>query len=82
MIKLLFFAQLREKLECSQLDYPLTVAMTITDLKKLLASKGGQWRQVFTDQQVLTAVNQIMGNDDSLVADGDEVAFFPPVTGG
>ncbi|MBV1932405.1 MAG: MoaD/ThiS family protein [Porticoccaceae bacterium] len=86
MIKVLFFAQLREKLDCSQLDVPLTAAsnapFTVADLKAQLASKGDAWQSVFTDPQVLSALNQIMCNNDVVLTNSDEVAFFPPVTGG
>ena len=82
MIKVLFFAQLRELLNCSQTDFPAEVPLTVAGLRRQLACKGGNWQKVFTDPQVLIAVNQVMGNDDTIIADGDEVAFFPPVTGG
>lgn len=86
MIKVLFFAQLREKLDCSRLEVPLKAAtntpFTVADLKAQLASKGETWQSVFTDPQVLTAVNQVMCNSDTALVSGDEVAFFPPVTGG
>ena len=86
MIKVLFFAQLREKLACSQLDVPISTALkpsfTVADLKSELTGKGDAWQAVFTDPQVLTAVNQVMCSSDTALVSGDEVAFFPPVTGG
>jgi molybdopterin synthase sulfur carrier subunit len=86
MIKVLLFAQLREKLDCSQLDVPLKTAsnapFTVADLKAQLASKGEAWQSLFTDPQVLAAVNQVMCDNDTALVSGDEVAFFPPVTGG
>lgn len=86
MIKVLFFAQLREKLNCSKWDHSINPAFktsfTVADLKSALATKGDAWQAVFTDPQVLVAVNQVMCNNNTLLASGDEVAFFPPVTGG
>ena len=86
MIKVLFFAQLREKLDCSQLDVPLKAVnntpFTIADLKSQLAGRGEAWQKVFTDPQVLSALNQVMCDHDTALMSGDEVAFFPPVTGG
>ncbi len=86
MIKVLFFAQLREKLNCSQLDVPLrapsNAPFTVADLKTQLVSKGPAWQSVFTDPQLLAAVNQVMCDGDAVLTNGDEVAFFPPVTGG
>lgn len=86
MIKVLFFARLREQLNCSQLDFPVTTSrntpFTVADLKTQLSSKGDHWQPVFTEQKILAAVNQVMCNDEAALVSGDEVAFFPPVTGG
>lgn len=86
MIKVLFFAQLREALNCSQLEIPLATGandpFTVAKLKALLATRGASWKLIFNEKQVLTAVNQLMANDGTGLASGDEVAFFPPVTGG
>ena len=86
MIKVLFFAQLREKLDCSHLDFSISPTQsspfTVADLKTQLIGKGKAWQRVFTEKQVLAAVNQVMCTDDTTLTDGDEVAFFPPVTGG
>lgn len=82
MIKVLYFASLRERLGLADetLDeHPATLA----GLRDALAARGEPWREVFAgDMRVLAAVNQQMVGDDGLVNDGDEVGFFPPVTGG
>ena len=82
MIKVLYFASLRERLGRSDEtldDYPATLA----GLRDTLAARGDQWHEVFAgDQQVLMAVNQEMAGADRAISDGDEVGFFPPVTGG
>ena len=82
MIKILFFAQLREMLELESLEFDLHQAISVGELKKQLAAKGGRWQLMFVDQEVLVAVNQVISDDDSVLQAGDEVAFFPPVTGG
>lgn len=82
MITLLFFAQLREQLDCASLDHPLPAVPTVGGLRAELMARGETWSQVFADKNVLAAVNQRMARDDASIADGDEVAFFPPVTGG
>ncbi len=84
MIRVLYFASLRDQLkrDQEQLDWQPTLAR-VADVKNLLRQRGGEWAQQFADDaQVLAAVNQEMAQDDSAVADGDEVGFFPPVTGG
>lgn len=84
MLDLLYFASLRESLnsEKEQLDLPGNITR-IDLLKNHLAQRGGSWAEIFTDNTaLLVSVNQQMANDDSDIKDGDEVAFFPPVTGG
>ena len=52
-------------------------------LRALLRSRGGAWAEELADDRpVRAAVNQDMARGDTRIADGDEVAFFPPVTGG
>lgn len=86
MIELLYFARFREQLGCDseQLDLADCSAppVSVADLRCCLAARGEQWQAVFAGSRVLVAVNQEMAADDSIVKDGDEVGFFPPVTGG
>ncbi len=84
MVDVLFFASLREQLEVGkeQLDLGDEIK-TISDLKQMLSQRGGLWSELFTRQQgLLCSVNQQMADDDAKIKSGDEVAFFPPVTGG
>jgi molybdopterin synthase sulfur carrier subunit len=82
MIKLLFFAQLREVLDCHHLELPLVLPITVAALKSQLAQRGDRWQMMFTERELLCAINQVIGDDTQTVRAGDEVAFFPPVTGG
>ncbi|MCB1722748.1 MAG: MoaD/ThiS family protein [Chromatiaceae bacterium] len=82
MIRLLYFASLRERLGRGDETLDRTPA-TVGRLRAELAGRGVPWSDVFAaDQRVLAAVNQTMAGDDHTLADGDEVGFFPPVTGG
>lgn len=84
MINVLFFARLREELKTASvtLDYAPEIA-TVDAVIAQLKQRGGVWQDLFGDgQTVLAAVNQEMCDRDAPVSDGDEVAFFPPVTGG
>lgn len=81
MIKVLFFASYRERLGCSELLLDST-ASTILDLKTELAERGEIWKDVLLDRKTLVAVNQAISKESTPLSDGDEVAFFPPVTGG
>lgn len=77
-----FFARLREELGTDSETLPCEAGQTAGDLLGLLASRGGPWRQLAGDQPVMIAVNQAMAKPATPVSPGDEVAFFPPVTGG
>ena len=83
-IKLLFFAGLREAVGASgeALVLPPGVA-DVAALRAHLAARGGVWAEHFAPARNLrAAVNQNMAGLAAAVRAGDEVAFFPPVTGG
>lgn len=83
-MKLLYFASVRQTLGKGEetLSLPEGVA-TVGALAAFLARRGPGYAAVFTDLRPLrAAVNQTHASFDAPVGDGDEVAFFPPVTGG
>lgn len=77
-----FFARLREELGTEQLTLPAEKDQTAGDLLAELSSRGGPWAQLQGGQPVMIAINQAMAKPATPVKAGDEVAFFPPVTGG
>lgn len=82
MIKVVFFAALREQLDCSELTVSCENITTIADLKLQLASKNEQWQTLFGNTSLLSAVNHELVDNEQIITSGNEVAFFPPVTGG
>lgn len=84
MITVLYFARLREALGKSSERIALPAAVrNVEGLRALLVARGGGWEEELAPSRpVRAAVNQAMAHGDTQVADGDEVAFFPPVTGG
>lgn len=84
MIKVLFFAKLREQLGTGQLQVDWRQRCgDLASLKRLLIELNGPaWEGALLADNVVQAVNQEVVNDDHALCDGDEVAFFPPVTGG
>lgn len=82
MIEVLFFARLREILDLARLVLDLPEPTTVGALKARLATRGASWQTQFAGRQVLAAVNQEMADDATPIRPGDEVAFFPPATGG
>lgn len=81
MIKILFFAQVRELVGTDSLTLD-TDATTVEQLRQQLAAQGDRWALALEEGKLLTAVNQTLVSHDHPIAQGDEVAFFPPVTGG
>lgn len=82
MVKVLFFAQLKEQLGCGDYDVAVDSTVTLAWLKEHLVKENEHWREHFANKKLLMAVNQEMVDASAQVNDGDEVAFFPPVTGG
>lgn len=84
MVKILYFARLREAFGTGSEDVPLPAGIrTASDLAGWLRERGEPWRtELAPSRPVRMAVNQEMADGEYPVNDGDEVAFFPPVTGG
>ena len=82
-VKVLYFASLREAVGRSseEFDVPIDVA-TVGALRAHLAGRGEGWQALAAGRNVSAALNQRMVGADAAIAAGDEVAFFPPVTGG
>ena len=83
-IKILYFARLKEAVNYSSedIDLPETIK-TITALKNYLSQRGEIWANLFSGKQVIrAAINHALVDDLALIQADDEVAFFPPVTGG
>ena len=84
MVTLLYFASLRETLGCSREQVALEGSTnTVSSLIDQLRSREGRWSEALAPgKRWRVAVNQQMANLATPVKPGDEVAFFPPVTGG
>jgi len=83
-VKILYFAGLREQLGSPGEDLDVAPAVaTVAGLRTLLMARGGAWQAALAQGRALrVAVNQEMAQPTTAVKPGDEVAFFPPVTGG
>ena len=84
MLKVLFFAGVKEQLDCAAIDIEWTQGLGNLDaLQQQLCSQGGSlWQEVLGQENIVRAVNQVISSGNAELEDGDEVAFFPPVTGG
>ena len=84
MATILYFARLRETFGVSseQLALPEGVR-DVAGLTDFLRARGGAWAtELAPGKPFRIAVNQVMAVADTPVADADEVAILPPVTGG
>lgn len=83
-VKVLFFASLREQLASAaeELELPAGIT-TVAQLRRHLGQRGGAYAKVFAEKALVrAAVNQDMAEPSTPLHAEDEVAFFPPVTGG
>ena len=82
-IQVKFLAELRERLGITDVDIPFESlpSPNVAGLKQALQAHDERF-SLLGERRVLCAVNQVMSADDMSLTDGDEVAFFPPVTGG
>lgn len=84
MVTILYFARLRETLgkASEQLALPANVS-DLVSLREFLRKRGGAWaEEMAAGKPVRAAINQDIANEDTRIKEGDEIAFFPPVTGG
>lgn len=81
MLKILFFAQTRELVGVESLSLPATFD-TAEQLRQHLVTQGERWALALEKGKLLVAVNQSLVSLETTLKSGDEIAFFPPVTGG
>ena len=83
-IKVLFFAKLRELFGTNQVDVTFTEPNNkVSDVLAALRQKGEVWAEELNENKSFRiAVNQEMVTEDVMINEGDEMALFPPVTGG
>ncbi|HQR03406.1 MAG: molybdopterin converting factor subunit 1 [Proteobacteria bacterium] len=83
MIRILFFARVREEVGQARLEMPLPAGITtLGTLRDHLAAQGEGWSYLSRCPNLRTALNQELAPPETPLREGDEVAFFPPVTGG
>ena len=82
MLTILYFAKLREALALSSQQIEFVAGESLVDLVHRLVALGDERWQQLLDEEVVYAVNQQIVDRSRKPCDGDEIAFFPPVTGG
>ncbi|MCM2681205.1 MoaD/ThiS family protein [Echinimonas agarilytica] len=81
-MKVLLFASLRESVGESAVEIDVVLPITAGDLKLQAGQQNSAIQKAVEDVTLLIAINQQVAGDDDMIQDGDEVAMFPPVTGG
>jgi molybdopterin synthase sulfur carrier subunit len=83
MVNLFYFARLRETLgkNSEQIALPEDVK-NVRQLCSLLQAREGIWREELSKNDIRVALNQEIVDFTAAITDGDEIAFFPPITGG
>ena len=82
-MKVLFFGSLREQLGTGELNTVLPEGInTVGQLLASLQTQSDEWKLALGTGNVLFAVNQDMVDENTVISDADEIALFPPVTGG
>jgi molybdopterin synthase sulfur carrier subunit len=78
-----FFSLIREAVKTEQLSLELDDCMsTVAGLKEVLGARGEAWVEALSHPNLIQAVNQRVVFEEEAINDGDEIAFFPPMTGG
>ena len=81
-VQIKYFASIREAIGRGSEEWE-TGADTLAHLRAELLARGGAYAEALaTGRAVRMALNQVMADEAAALADGAEVAFFPPVTGG
>ena len=81
-LRLRYFASIRESLGAAE-TIDVADGATVGDVRDALIARGGAHAAVLGRGRALrTALDQVLCDEDAVPADGAELAFFPPVTGG
>ena len=83
MIKILFFAQLRDYANTDFLEMPIGDMQVVRDLLEGLRSHApAELIEALSDESALVSINQSYAGWDAKLEDGAEVGILPPVSGG
>jgi molybdopterin synthase sulfur carrier subunit len=79
-MNILYFARLRETFGESE-SIEIETGTAVSDIVSFLKARGGQWETELS-RPFRVAINRKLAGMDAIVKDDDEIAIFPPVTGG
>ena len=82
MITLKYFASLRDIAEKEKDSLDIENPITIDQLSDIISKTAPKMGAIIREKKVMISVNQEMASADTIIHDGDEVAFLPPFSGG
>jgi len=82
MIRICFFSKIKEELSLDFFDLDIKTPCTVSEIRNSLISEFNDHKDLFSIDYSICAVNQELSDEKKCVESNDEVAFFPPVTGG
>jgi molybdopterin converting factor small subunit len=87
-VKIKLFSSLREVLGESEIEFDLGTLDSapgeadVATIKAALSKCGADWREALNQPNLVHALNHKVVYTQAIVSEGDELAFFPPMTGG
>ena len=82
MITLKYFASLKSIAEKEEDRLDIENPITLDQLSDIISKTAPKMAEMIREKKVLISLNQEMGSVDTIIHDGDEVAFLPPFSGG
>jgi len=84
MLHIVFFARVKEQLGCGsvELEWSQSLSSLESVKKQLYIRDNGLWGDILSEDNIICAINHTVVNGNAPLSDNDEIAFFPPVTGG
>jgi len=82
MITIKYFASLRDIAEKEEDSLDIKNPITIDQLSDIISKTAPKMGAIIREKKVMISVNQEMASADTIIHDGDEVAFLPPFSGG
>lgn len=82
MVSIRFFAGYKEKIKKDRLEVAVESDVTLGEFIEMVAQKYPEIGNIFKDKSVSIAVNHELASSDHVLKNSDEIAVFPPVSGG
>ena len=82
MIKLKYFASLKAIAKKEEAQIEVESSISMDQLSDIISKTSPKMADIIRDNKIMISVNQEMADADTVIHDGDEVAFLPPFSGG